>query len=97
MKSCAKFTAKLKKISKISRQPLDTFFPFRYNITILCLLRLVVRTSGFHPDNSGSIPLGDANFSLTFFQNNAIINAMRRSYLKNMNSDTPPPVMADAW
>lgn len=25
-----------------------------------CLLRLVVRTSGFHPDNRGSIPLGDA-------------------------------------
>ena len=24
-----------------------------------CLLRLVVRTSGFHPDNRGSIPLGD--------------------------------------
>ena len=25
----------------------------------LCLLRLVVRTSGFHPDNSSSILLGD--------------------------------------
>ena len=27
---------------------------------IVCLLRLVVRTSGFHPDNSSSILLGDA-------------------------------------
>ena len=26
---------------------------------IVCLLRLVVRTSGFHPDNSSSILLGD--------------------------------------
>ena len=26
----------------------------------VCLLRLVVRTSGFHPDNMGSIPVGDA-------------------------------------
>ena len=25
----------------------------------LCLLRLVVRTSGFHPGNRGSTPLGD--------------------------------------
>ena len=28
---------------------------------IVCLLRLVVRTSGFHPDNSSSILLGDVN------------------------------------
>ena len=27
----------------------------------ICLLRLVVRTSGFHPDNSSSILLGDVN------------------------------------
>ena len=29
--------------------------------TSVCLLRLVVRTSGFHPDNSSSILLGDVN------------------------------------
>ena len=27
----------------------------------LCALRLVVRTSGFHPGNRGSIPLGRTN------------------------------------
>ena len=31
----------------------------RYSFEYKCLLRLVVRTSGFHPDNRGSIPLGD--------------------------------------
>ena len=30
------------------------------NISCVCLPRLVVRTSGFHPDNMGSIPVGDA-------------------------------------
>ena len=29
-----------------------------------CLPRLVVRTSGFHPDNMGSIPVGDVNETL---------------------------------
>ena len=28
-------------------------------LSTFCLLRLVVRTSGFHPDNRGSTPLGD--------------------------------------
>lgn len=30
------------------------------NSSCVCLPRLVVRTSGFHPDNMGSIPVGDA-------------------------------------
>jgi hypothetical protein len=28
-------------------------------VTLTCLLRLAVRTAGFHPANRGSIPLGD--------------------------------------
>ena len=41
-----------------------------YSLTCcLCLPRLVVRTSGFHPDNGGSIPPGDAKdwFCQSFF------------------------------
>lgn len=39
---------------------LDVFFIIWYIVKRrVCLLRLVVRTSGFHPDNRGSIPLGD--------------------------------------
>ena len=30
----------------------------------MCLLRLVVRTSGFHPDNSSSILLGDGKLHI---------------------------------
>ena len=40
------------------------------NSSCVCLPRLVVRTSGFHPDNMGSIPVGDAkdldNFKVFF-------------------------------
>lgn len=28
---------------------------------LICRIRLTVRTPGFHPDNSGSIPLCDTN------------------------------------
>ena len=31
-----------------------------HEVKVLCLLRLVVRTPGFHPGNRGSTPLGDA-------------------------------------
>lgn len=36
------------------------------NSSCVCLPRLVVRTSGFHPDNMGSIPVGDAKDLDTF-------------------------------
>ena len=45
-----------------------------------CLLRLVVRTTGFHPVNAGSIPAGDAfrGYGLFFFSKKSSFSRRRR-------------------
>lgn len=38
--------------------------PRTTKIILICRHRLMVRTSGFHPENRGSIPRGGTNFLL---------------------------------
>lgn len=60
------------------------------NSSCICLPRLVVRTSGFHPDNMGSIPVGDAkdldNFKVFFFiiEHDLLSDLHRQSCFRNL-------------
>ena len=73
--------------------------PNPVRLTPICLPRLVVRTSGFHPDNAGSIPAGDDRKYEPSWKDLKRVLFCRRipSILEERNGKSPLFVLCLSW